>query len=551
MQNSFHALRDQKYEDVTMIIKKTSQYLDLYIQNIKNILLVVTEDPIFINENAEQINANLKKYAENNLNVISNIFLVYEDGRIFSNNQVLYDIIGHDKLNYIIDTYPSGYTGISWSEPYSSRLAAGNTIAFIKPIYNKEKALVGHAVIEINLQYLSRQLVNLLDSSYQSFIILTQKNNIVASNPELSDINSHDPQYIHSMLDKLKSGIDLTDDDTSVMTIMDDDNQIGWKLIVATDEEYFLKSTKNLFNKFLIIGVIYLFLIVIFTLLLSLNFTRPIKKLAFQMDNVHDESLSIAKLSYRKDELGKLTRSFEDMMERIKSLMKQQRDILENKRQIELKLLQKQINPHFLGNTLACISSLAKCNQMDMVQEMIRSLILMLNFSMDRIDEFITLKDEIKFIEEYIKLLKMRHGEFQFLTVIPKEHESIKIPKLILQPLIENAYLHGISTKKSDGCIIIETLLLEETFHIFISDNGPGMSPEKVKTVLSPGDSGEHGEPRGNSHGMGIRNVNERIKLYFGKEYGLYIASEPGKGTKVEICLPKDMEQRKTDENLL
>lgn len=327
------------------------------------------------------------------------------------------------------------------------------------------------------------------------------------------------------------------------MTVMDDNNQIGWKFIVITEKEYFSKNMKDLNHRFLIIGVIYGLLIIISNFLISLNFARPVKELAYQMDNIQDEKLSMLKLSHRKDELGRLTRSFEAMIDRIRNLMQRQREFLENKRRMELKLLQNQIHPHFLGNTLSCISSFAKSNQMDMVQEMIRSLILMLTFSMDKIDEFISLEDELRFLEAYIKIQKIRHGDkFEFLVMIPEEHRRYKIPKLILQPIIENAIFHGISGKKEAGCIMIKTLILEDTFHIFIQDNGSGMSPKKIKAVLSTCSDADTGEYKDNPRSIGIRNVNERIKLYFGDDYGIYITSAEGKGTQVEVCLPKEDE---------
>ena len=175
---------------------------------------------------------------------------------------------------------------------------------------------------------------------------------------------------------------------------------------------------------------------------------------------------------------------------------------------------------------------------------MIRSLIMLLHFSIDKMDETITLEQELQLLESYINIQKMKYGDiFDLIIKAQEEHKNVMLPKLILQPIVENSIFHGFASKTDRGEIIIETVTLKDTFRLYVRDNGHGMDEKEIDRILHQ----QEDESSGNPHkkvrlsSIGIQNVNERIKLLFGVEYGLHIQSTRGLGTCVEIILPSSV----------
>jgi len=232
----------------------------------------------------------------------------------------------------------------------------------------------------------------------------------------------------------------------------------------------------------------------------------------------------------RSDEIGQLIKSYNYMIDNIHRLM---HDV----RVYELKMLRSQIGPHFLYNTLSCISILAKQQKLTEVRQTINSLINLLSFSFDRQDEFVELKDELSSLEDYIYIQKIRFGDiFEYKVDIGKNCETCLIPKLTLQPIVENSILHGIMANSSKlKKIIIKARIHNNKLIILVYDNGIGMSNKKIKELLDLTDE-KNRHKRFSS--IGISNINQRMILYYGPEYQLKIRSSTGNGTVVRITIP-------------
>jgi sensor histidine kinase YesM len=224
------------------------------------------------------------------------------------------------------------------------------------------------------------------------------------------------------------------------------------------------------------------------------------------------------------------------MMERIHHLLLETKEMEMRKNQYELKMLQSQIAPHFLYNTLACISSLAKQRKIEAVRETIRALVGLLSFSFDKSGEFVTLEEEIEGLRMYAYIQTVRYGE-KFILTIDAAPESLQsqILKLTLQPLVENAIFHGLAPRKVQGNIRIRTFVRKDRLCIIIRDNGLGMNSEQLSSIYS---ERRRAPSKHRFTGIGIMNVQERIRLHFGEEFGLRIASIPGVGTLIRIELP-------------
>ncbi|MGN9163963.1 sensor histidine kinase [Tissierellaceae bacterium HCP3S3_D8] len=216
-----------------------------------------------------------------------------------------------------------------------------------------------------------------------------------------------------------------------------------------------------------------------------------------------------------------------------------------SKKHAEYLALQNQINPHFLYNTLEGIRSEALIEGVDSIANMTEALAIFFRYTISNVDKFVTLEAEINNIKNYYKIQEFRFGDKLELNIefqVEDEEEVLqaKIPKLTLQPFFENAIFHGVEKKMGKGILTLKVAATNQRLIIMISDNGVGMEEEKVKELNQKlrGASLEYMKKDSKNGGIALLNVNNRIKLIFGDQYGVYIYSKLGVGTDVEITIP-------------
>nr|WP_240479820.1 sensor histidine kinase [Paenibacillus wynnii] len=309
--------------------------------------------------------------------------------------------------------------------------------------------------------------------------------------------------------------------------------QTGWKIVgVAYYDE--IVTTKRDLNQFLagflavvILGVI------IASVLMSALIASPIRKLERTVKQVGEGDLNTPIDVSGTYEVEQLSKRFNLMLQRIRQLMDQIIYEQETKRKGELEVLQSQINPHFLYNTLNSVIRLAERGKTDEVVTMIQSLSKFFRISLSKGKNIITIQEELDHIRHYLVIQSFRFkNKFRFEIFADEEVLPYQTIKLILQPIVENALYHGIEMMPDEGLISIQAKLKEGIVEISICDNGLGMSEETLKGILTGGSKS------GGGSGVGVRNVNERIGLYFGREYGLSFESEIEEGTTVTITFP-------------
>lgn len=268
--------------------------------------------------------------------------------------------------------------------------------------------------------------------------------------------------------------------------------------------------------------------------LLSDEMTKPIKALEKSMKEVEKGNFAHAVLDVREEnEIGHLSRNFNMMTEEIKNLMEQRDREQQIKRRSELKALQSQINPHFLYNTLDSIIWMAEWGKNQEVVRMTSSLAKLLRRSISNEQEIVTVAEEVEYTETYLTIQKMRYKDkLEYEILVEPEVMKEKVIKFILQPLVENAIYHGIKYKEGKGLIRIWGFLQEAQMILLVQDDGKGMEAEVLEHIFE-----KHTRDT-RSNGVGLNNVNERIQLYYGEEYGISFRSIPGKGTEAAIVLP-------------
>ena len=313
----------------------------------------------------------------------------------------------------------------------------------------------------------------------------------------------------------------------------------GWEVLGVIPQEELLGGIFQIGSWILFIGLVCGVISTILLLLLSSYILQPIKRLTRLMKRVEQEDFSVKAEAESKDELGELTVVFNKMIEKIRYLIEEvyQQKIV--KQEAEFKLLQAQINPHFLYNTLDSINWIAKMNGVEDISRMVVALGQLMRISVSKAKKFMTLEQELEYINNYLVIQGMRYRDkFRVNISIPDSLKKCIVPKLMLQPIVENALVHGIEKKLGKGIIYIKAAEEEGGLSIDVADDGVGMDRDTLCQILKK-ESTDDGENTDYIHtGLGIHNVDKRIKMMYGGQYGLKIKSDIGKGTEVRIFLP-------------
>ena len=277
-------------------------------------------------------------------------------------------------------------------------------------------------------------------------------------------------------------------------------------------------------------------MVIAFSVYLPGSFTRPITDLVEVTDRVARGDLNARSNNDSKDEVGVLSGSMNQMIDKINELLSQITKEQIRIREAELELLQSQINPHFLYNTLDTIIWLAEGGNERQVVDMVKSLSAFFRTSLSRGRDIISIKEELVHARSYLEIQQFRYQDIlEYEINVDSKYNDYTIPKITIQPLVENALYHGIKNKRGGGRINIGAKDAGDDFVLTVEDNGIGMTPERLAEVLG----GMSGSEPADSAIYGLYNVNERIKLKFGEKYGLTLDSVYGEGSTCNILLPK------------
>ncbi|EOR20337.1 multi-sensor signal transduction histidine kinase, partial [Clostridium sartagoforme AAU1] len=310
----------------------------------------------------------------------------------------------------------------------------------------------------------------------------------------------------------------------------------NWILIntIPKNEAFRLNT---LYTMFFIINLIFFLAvsIILYYFVTKIIF-NPIELLSRNMkSNNLEENLDKEVIYDKNDEIGVLVKSYNKMKSHINYLININYKTQIEQKELELKQLQNQINPHFIYNTLESIHMMAEINDDMETSIMAEYFGEIIRYSMNRRVNTVTLKEEIKIIDNYIYLQKIRFDQLFYIeNMIPEELLNCEITKMIIQPLIENAIYHGLSECSGNGKIIIQGTRVDNNLLLTISDNGIGISEEKLEEL-----NDYINDNNNNSfNGIALRNINRRLKLNYGENYNLKIFSVEGKGTSMVLTLP-------------
>ncbi len=312
----------------------------------------------------------------------------------------------------------------------------------------------------------------------------------------------------------------------------------GWKLLSVTPEKGLSLSNLKMRLFVAFVAAAFLFVLVMINAFISSRITNPIQELEKSVNAIEAGELDTEVYTGGSYEIEHLGRSIGDMAKRIKALMQ---DIVaehESKRKSEFDTLQSQINPHFLYNTLDIIVWMIENERRQEAVKVVTALARFFRISLSKGKSIITVRDELEHVRNYLTIQQMRFkNKFIYEIEAGEDVMDLACLKLMLQPLVENAIYHGMEFMDGDGEIHVRVKKEQGELWLEVCDNGLGMTAEQVENLLS--EKLQASSRRGS--GIGVKNVNERIRLYFGEAYGLVIESEPDEGTVIRCHLPAEI----------
>ncbi|SDO25004.1 two-component system, sensor histidine kinase YesM [Paenibacillus sp. yr247] len=278
-------------------------------------------------------------------------------------------------------------------------------------------------------------------------------------------------------------------------------------------------------------------LAIILSVLIAYFTTKPIIRLTRSMKAVEHQNFNVGVDKIRSDEIGTLERRFNSMLQKMKELIQIEYKSKIEKRTAQLKAMQAQINPHFLYNALQSIGGVALSRNAPEIYEHVRALSELFRYTIKMKSDIVTVADEIEHVTNYLQIQKLRFQDMIHIQIDIEEDCGIyQLPKFILQPIVENCFVHGLEGQMEKWLVTIRVEKMMDEIEISIEDNGLGMDEvrlEEIRRQLS-----RWGEDQVLGESMGMNNVNSRIKLIFGQEYGMFVTSSKGVGTTVKVVIP-------------
>lgn len=366
--------------------------------------------------------------------------------------------------------------------------------------------------------------------------ILDEDGNIVYHPQQQQLYNELQTEYIDEVMNCQTDVLNMGDGDSARLYTISRSDTTGWTVVSCSYISELLKKSGEAQIIYMLMAVVLVAIALLISSFMAKSITQPILKLQSSMALIQKGDFRAGNVEVEsRNEIGSLTETFNVMTLRIQELMEQNINEQKAKRKSEMKALQSQINPHFLYNTLDSIIWMAESGKNEEVVLMTASLARLLRQNISNEEEEISIFEEVEYCRNYLTIQKMRYKDkLEFRIDVAPEITSCQIIKLVLQPLIENAIYHGLKYKESKGLLELIGYAAGEDIIFEIRDNGVGMDEETLNHIF------ERHTVNYRSNGVGVYNVERRIKLTYGQEYGITYKSRSGEGTVARVCIPKE-----------
>ncbi len=541
------------------IISQLNQNVDSYITYMDNIASVIAKSQDAyqllyqkIGEDAAAKEGHIKRLQEQFNTIlksrddIRNIGLVQKDGVMLLNSG--YQAVNPDLDLSTQEWYTSAvdnYNQYNLTSSHVQHVIKGQrpwVITLSREVHNFYGTGNSDGVVFIDLNYSAiSELCDKNSIGDKGYVFILDQNGNIVYHPS--------QQQLYNELQTENIDIVMNADTDTVVTGTGDDEKIytfsrsettGWTVVGCMNMAELLKDSREANKIYMLTAIVLVVIAMLLSSFISKSITLPIQKLRNSMERVQEGDFKAADIVIpAENEIGSLTTSFNVMTHKIEDLMAQNVHEQELKRKSELKALQSQINPHFLYNTLDSIIWMAEGKKNEDVVVMTASLARLLRQSISNEDETVSIIQEIQYVKSYLTIQKMRYKDkLEYEIDVDPSIYSVHIVKLVLQPIIENAIYHGLKYKDSKGMIWVKGHQDGRNAVIEIKDDGVGMDEETLAHIFEKHKVNYH------SNGVGVYNIQKRLSLYYGKEYGLRYESEKEKGTTVTVVIPMDQEEQ-------
>ena len=536
------------------IVRQTNQNIDSYIDYMDNIATMVSgsrdtqtflynkdEETLQVSECRQRLVEQFRTILKSR-NDIRNIGLIQKDGnRLFNNG-------GQQKNAYLdLDTQAWYKNAITSNRSVLTSSHVQHVIRGERPwvitvsrgVRNFTGSGNREGVVFIDLNYSAiSELCDQNSIGSKGYVFLLDQDGNVVYHPQQQQLyNELQTENIDLVMNTDKETLmDGSGDNARIYTISRSE-KTGWTVVGCTNVAELLKDSKKARSIYVLVAAILVVVALVLSNFIARNITRPLQQLRDSMARVQEGDFGAAEVEVTsRNEVGSLTRSFNVMTSRIQELMKQNIYEQQQKRKSELKALQSQINPHFLYNTLDSIIWMAEGKKNEEVVVMTASLARLLRQSISNEEEQVPIGQEVEYARSYLTIQKMRYKDkLEFQIQVDAQIMGVPIIKLVLQPLIENAIYHGLKYKEGKGLLIVRGYREGENAVLQIKDNGAGMDEQTLSHIF------EKHKVNYRSNGVGVYNVQKRLQLYYGMDYGITYSSKQGEGTTASIVIPMNV----------
>ncbi len=411
------------------------------------------------------------------------------------------------------------------------------SLAYIKKFTNITNSPdeCSYIAIYFSADYLKSTLQQSLTNIDSVYYLVNSRNNIVtATDAALAGTYSMRYEMIPETIDTSRQFTTVKILEESLYIGYRDISNTDWRLVSVIPADGILSEGQTILVNTVSLYLVFVILTCIIALLISGNMARRLSLVVKKMNQYSGKTPVKFENHTDRDEIGQLVYNYNGMVDRINGLINEQTETAEKLKVSEVRALQAQINPHFLYNMLDMINWLAQDGKQREVSIAVQTLSKFYKLTLSKKNITISIGEELRHVELYVKLQNMRYeNNIAFIIDVPDEILDYEIPKLVLQPVVENAILHGIFEKETkEGTIVIMAWAEESDILFVISDTGVGIPPDILPVILDG--KGTHGT----GSNIGIYNTHLRLQLLYGKNYGLHYESVRGQGTEVHIRIP-------------
>jgi Predicted signal transduction protein with a C-terminal ATPase domain len=402
------------------------------------------------------------------------------------------------------------------------------TISSVRPISDRYSGEIGIVNINARADFLFRHISNLSDKYNSRIYILDKDGNTLFYNHPKGVQEELDTSLFSNEILRKKSGwMNFNDDGKDYIIVFDSVGSIGWMVTDIIPYNEIMSDFNKVRTKIITFSIFLSLLVIALYLLISSSIVRPLNQVARSFRRMQKGDLSVTAEHSMLAEVDELSEDFNKMVETINNLLEEIKVANRKERDAELKALQVQINPHFLYNTLDIIYWMTDSKE---IASITNNLAKFFRLSLSSGKNIISVGEELEQVKVYLNIQNIRFkNKFVYQEEVDPELLEYPMLKLILQPLVENALLHGLKYVKDGGIIRVFCKAANGNLEFRVEDNGTGVDLERIKYILEGNEVHK---------GYGIKNVNERIKLQYGNQYGLFYSNLKEGGTCVKMVIP-------------